>query len=123
MQECHRPSPRRPSPAVSSHCRAMLVTIALMAGGCTTLVEPGRTERLPEGTLPPSREVGPPVNIQPAPRARDGWHTSPRRPLAYGPGWYEPRCFDPLLCGNWGGGPMLHGPRMRPGFGWHYRMF
>lgn len=99
----------------------MLVGIALLAGGCATTAELGRTERLPEGTLPPSREVGPPVNIQPVPRPRDVFLV-PRQPFAYGPGVYEPRCFDPLLCSSWGGS-ILGGPRGRSGFGLHYRMF
>jgi hypothetical protein len=105
---------RSRSHAVRAACVALS---AVFAGGCATTTDLGRTERLPEGTLPPSKEVGPPVNIQPAPLARDEYRGAPRHPWAsgpaYGPGWYGPRCFDPVFCG----------PRARPGFGLHYRMF
>jgi hypothetical protein len=91
--------------------RASLVAcLAALAAGCATTAELGRTERLPEGTLPPSKEVGPPVNIQPAPLAREQYRVVPRHPAIYGPGWYGSRCFDPLLCS-------------RSGFGLHYRVF
>jgi len=101
----------------------MLAGFMLLAGGCATTTDLGRTERLAEGTLPPSKEVGPPVNIQPAPLGRDVYRAVPRQPWAqHGPGWYGPRCFDPLFCGSWGGS-MFHGPRGRSGFGLHYRMF
>ena len=99
--------------------------IALLAAGCATTPGLGRTERLPEGTLPPSKEVGPVVNIQPAPLARDEFRTVPRHPWAqggYGPGWYGPRCPDPLFCNAWGGSA-FHGPRGRSGFGLHYQVF
>jgi hypothetical protein len=99
--------------------RAACVTLfAAFAGGCATTTDLGRTERLPEGTLPPSKEVGPPVNIQPAPLARDEYRGVPRHPWVYGPaygpaygptygpGWYGPRCFDPLI-------PMLVHPEAR----------
>jgi len=104
---------------------ACVALVAAFAGGCATTTDLGRTERLPEGTLPPSKEVGPPVNIQPAPLARDEYRGAPRHPWGYGPaygpaygptygpGWYGPRCFDPVFCG----------PRGRSGFGLHYRMF
>jgi hypothetical protein len=106
------------------HCVAV-AGAALLVGGCAATPGLGRTERLPEGTLPPSKEVGPPVNIQPAPLARDEFRGAPRHPWAYGssgPGWYGPRCFDPVFCGPWGGSG-FHGPRGRPGFGLHYRVF
>lgn len=97
---------------------SLLACLAALAAGCETTTELGRTERLPEGTLPPSKEVGPSVNIQPAPLAREEYRVVPRHPAiygpvygpVYGPGWYGPRCFDPQLCG-------------RSGFGLHYRVF
>ena len=93
---------------------ALGACLAALAAGCATTTELGRTERLPEGTLPPSKEVGPPVNIQPAPLAREDYRVVPRHPAihgpVYGPGWYGPRCLDPVLCG-------------RSGFGLHYRVF
>lgn len=101
------------------------MAIALLAGGCATPPGLGRTDRLPEGTLPPSTEVGPPVNIQPAPLARDEFRRLPRHPWPqgfHGPAWYGPRCFDPLFCAPWGGSA-FHGPRGRHGFGLHYRAF
>jgi hypothetical protein len=100
-------------------CRALVAAcIVALASGCATTAELGRTERLPEGTLPPSKEVGPPVNIQPAPLAREAYRVAPHHPgirgpvygPVYGPGWYGPRCFDPVSCA-------------RPGFGLHYRAF
>jgi hypothetical protein len=106
-------------------CAACVALVAASSGGCAITTDLGRTERLPEGTLPPSKEVGPPVNIQPAPLARDEYRGVPRHPWVYGPaygpaygptygpGWYGPRCFDPVFCG----------PRGRSGFGLHYRMF
>lgn len=105
---------RRRSRVAGAACVAL---VAALAGGCATTTDLGRTERLPEGTLPPSKEVGPAVNIQPAPLAREEYRVVPRHPWAYGPayghGWYGPRCFDPVFCG----------PRGRSGFGLHYRMF
>lgn len=97
----------------------LAATLATGAAGCATTTSPplGHTERLPEGTLPPAKEVGPPVNIQPAPLARDEYRAVPRAwgPV-YGPfhgrGWYGPRCLDPYWCNRW-----------RPGFGLHYRVF
>jgi hypothetical protein len=122
------PSPRDAARAQRTATAAAVAGIALLAGGCAATPDLGRTERLPEGTLPPSKEVGPPVNIQPAPLARDEFRTVPRHPHpyagygAFGPRWYGPRCFDPLFCGPWGGS-MFHGPRGRSGFGLHYRVF
>ena len=98
-------------------------------GGCATSAEYGRVERLPEGTLPPSKEVGPPVNIQPAPLAREGYRPA-YRPSPWGggwgpgfggaPGWHGRRCFDPFFCGP---GFFQGFPAGRSGFGLHYRAF
>jgi len=122
MQEPSCPDLRPSSRAALRWRRAAVAGIALVSCGCATTTDLGRTERLPEGTLPPSKEVGPVVNIQPAPLARDEYRAVPRQPWGYGPGWYGPRCFDPLSCGHWGGS-MFHGPRGRSGFGLHYRVF
>ena len=108
-----------PALAAARAYRALVAaSIVALASGCAATAELGRTERLPEGTLPPSKEVGPPVNIQPAPLAREAYRVAPHHPgirgpvygPVYGPGWYGPRCFDPVSCA-------------RPGFGLHYRAF
>ncbi len=112
--------PSRVPAAALSGLRGLLLAAALTALGAGCASAPsqlGRTERLPEGTLPPSKEVGPPVNIQPAPLARDEYRAVLRAPVPfhspfYGRGWYGPRCFDPYGCNHW-----------RPGFGLHYRVF
>jgi len=127
--------PDRQRPARRLHplstCVAVPLVVAGLAalGGCATPAEFGRVERLPEGTLPPSKEVGPPVNIQPAPVARERYRHA-YRPSPWGggwgpgfgggPGWYGRRCFDPFFCGP----SFYHGvPAGRSGFGLHYRVF
>lgn len=117
-------------PAPSGLALALAACLVLL-GGCATPAELGRLERLPEGTLPPSKEVGPPVNIQPAPpRAvyRDPAHVDPWGPGYQGwPGGYGPGCFDPFFCRpGWGapsGGFYRGIPGGRSGFGLQLRLF
>ena len=120
LMPCHSGSDVPARATARVRCAFLVAGIAALAGGCAAPTGLGRTERLPEGTLPPSKEVGPPVNIQPAPLARDEYRAVRRHPSAfgppygpmYGPGWYGPRCFDPFFCG---GG--------RSGFSLHHRVF
>jgi len=79
---------------------------ALLLGGCAaSSQELGRIERLPEGTLPPGREVGPPVNIQPPPPPR------PAQPPRYR--HRHPVPYPPLFHPYPGFG--LHGGARLPG--------
>jgi hypothetical protein len=91
---------------------AVPATALLLASvcGCATTSDLGRIERLPEGTLPPSKEVGPAVNIQPAPLAREDY-------WPYLRGGYGP-CYGPFFCGpGWGGASLYYGVG-RGGAGW-----
>ena len=122
--------PARRLSRLSTSVAVPLAAAALAAlGGCATSAEFGRAERLPEGTLPPSKEVGPPVNIQPAPLPREAYRPA-YRPGPWGggwgpgfgggPAWYGRRCFDPFFCGP----SFFYGvPGRRSGFGLHYRVF
>lgn len=117
-------SARRPRRAL----RTLALGALLLAGCATSPHELGRIERLPEGTLPPGKEVGPPVNIQPPPRPLP----PPRHPYRYprgygpwGPGVYGPGfgpCLDPFFCvpAAYGGGAWAgsHGT----GFGFGIRV-
>jgi len=113
------------------HGLAFMATGLVLLVGCATPAELGRVERLPEGTLPPSKEVGPPVNIQPAP-PREIYRSSLRGD-PWGPGYrgwhdrYGPGCFDPFICG-WGAPSAwfyrgFPGGGSSSGFGLQFRLF
>lgn len=111
---------------------ALALAATLVAGCATTSPELGRIERLPEGTLPPGKEVGPPVNIQPPPRPLPARPPGYRPPYPYpypypgypyrplrGAGLWGPAgpwaggawpCIDPILCGAGGLWVGPHGP-------------
>ena len=100
-------------PRASFRALCAMAFAVLMVGGCAAPAgQYGRVERLPEGTLPPSKEVGPAVNIQAAPLGREDY-----RPPAY----YAPA----YVYGGYGYGPRYrHDPyRGGAGFGLHYRAY
>jgi hypothetical protein len=106
---------------------AAALGVAVLSG-CASTTPLGVTSRLPEGTLPPAKEVGPPVNIQPAPLGHPDYRPPVRRaPWGHGPGWYGPRCVDPFFCGprwGWGGPSFYYGTsRGGSGFGFQHRLF
>ena len=110
------PPPRSIPPAAAG---ALVLVVVLSAGCATSSHELGRIERLPEGTLPPGKEVGPPVNIQPPrPAPPPGYryrHPGYPYPYRYPPGYgvWGPTgfavgthpCGDPVFCGPSG----IHG--------------
>ena len=114
-----KPSPHGRLPASAG----ALVLVSVLSAGCATSShELGRIERLPEGSLPPGKEVGPPVNIQPPrPALPPGYrhrHPGYLPPYRYPPGYHGPwgwgpsgfavgarPCVDPVFCGL----PGIHG--------------
>jgi hypothetical protein len=93
--------------------------LAALLSGCAATRDLGKTERLPEGTLPAAKEVGPPVNIQPAPLGRDD-QLPPVRARPFGGCWPG----DPFCAPFWRPGIGIgYGRGLGWGAGIHWRLF